>query len=73
MADTGSGTAAPVLKRIFEPFFTTKGINGTGLGLWISQDIVTRHAGVLRARSSQRPSSSGTVFSLFLPFEAAVR
>ena len=73
MADTGSGMERAVLRRIFEPFYTTKGINGTGLGLWISQEIVARHEGVLRARSSRRPGCSGTVFSIFLPFHAAVR
>jgi signal transduction histidine kinase len=54
---------------MFEPFFTTKGVSGTGLGLWISQQIVERHKGVLRARSSQSSNGSGTVFTLFLPLE----
>ncbi len=73
IADTGSGMDPAVLRRIFEPFYTTKGINGTGLGLWISQEIVDRHRGVLRSRSSRRLGRSGTVFSLFLPFDAAIR
>ncbi len=73
VADTGPGMEQSVLRRIFEPFYTTKGINGTGLGLWISQEIVARHEGVLRARSSRQLGRSGTVFSLFLPFHAAVR
>ena len=61
------------LSRVFEPFYTTKGIAGTGLGLWISQDIIERHKGRLRVRSSQRPGHTGTVFTIFLPFEAATR
>ena len=73
VADTGPGMSASVMRRIFEPFFTTKGINGTGLGLWISQDIVARHEGRLLARSSDRNGCSGTVFTLFLPFDAVVR
>jgi signal transduction histidine kinase len=67
IADSGSGMDAHTLSRVFEPFFTTKEINGTGLGLWISREIVTRHSGVLRVRSFQSASCSGTVFTLFLP------
>ena len=69
VADTGHGVAPQTMKRIFEPFFTTKGMSGTGLGLWVTQGIVDRHHGVLSVRSSQRPSRSGTVFRLFLPFD----
>ncbi len=67
VADTGGGMSQQTLQRIFDAFFTTKDMNGTGLGLWISKDIVERHGGELRVRSSQRPSASGTVFVLFLP------
>ncbi len=70
IADSGHGMTSEVAKRIFEPFFTTKGLNGTGLGLWISQGIVMKHNGRLRVRSGTRPGRSGTVFSLFLPLEA---
>jgi signal transduction histidine kinase len=69
VADTGSGMSASTLSRIFEPFFTTKDIGGTGLGLWISREIVERHRGVLRVRSRQSPHSAGTVFTLFLPID----
>jgi PAS domain S-box-containing protein len=69
VADTGTGMSPEVMAKIFEPFFTTKGINGTGLGLWVSEDIVKRHRGVMRVRSRQQQGSSGTVFSLFLPFD----
>lgn len=67
VADTGSGMSPETLSRIFEPFFTTKGDKGTGLGLWISQEIVDRHRGVLTVRSRQSTHRSGTVFALFLP------
>lgn len=73
VADTGAGMSPAVLKRIFEPFFTTKDIGGTGLGLWVSQEIVNRHRGSLRVRSSQKKGYSGTVFTMFLPFDAATR
>jgi PAS domain S-box-containing protein len=73
VADTGSGMPASVASRIFEPFYTTKGINGTGLGLWVSSEIVNRHQGTLRFRSSEKEGRSGTVFALFLPFDAVSR
>jgi signal transduction histidine kinase len=68
IADTGSGISPANLPRIFEPYFTTKGSGGTGLGLWVSHQIVERHQGILRVRSCQRRDGSGTVFTLFLPF-----
>jgi signal transduction histidine kinase len=51
IADTGHGMPRQVSKRIFEAFYTTKGINGNGLGLWISHGIVKKHRGSLRVRS----------------------
>lgn len=81
VADTGAGMSAQTKQRIFEPFYTTKGIGGTGLGLWVSQEIVTRHQGSLRVRSRQGDrnrgvgdkAKSGTVFVLFLPHKAIVQ
>ena len=49
---------------MFEPFFTTKGTTGTGLGLWVSQELVNKHQGTIRVRSKQ---GAGTVFRMFLP------
>ncbi|AFL87969.1 PAS domain S-box [Terriglobus roseus DSM 18391] len=69
IADTGGGMSESTLQRIFEPFYTTKGIHGTGLGLWISQGIVEKHHGLLRARSREEGAHIGTVFTLFLPLE----
>ena len=70
IADTGIGMTPEVRARIFEPFFTTKEATGTGLGLWVSQEIVSKHRGQLRVRSraaSPGGPPSGTVFQLFLP------
>ncbi len=69
VADTGSGISGDAISRIFEPFFTTKGNKGTGLGLWISREIVERHRGSLRVKSRHATHRSGTVFVLFLPCE----
>ena len=73
IADTGCGMPASARKQIFEPFYSTKGASGTGLGLWISSEIIQRHHGALRFRSSQKAGRSGTVFTMFLPFDAVSR
>jgi PAS domain S-box-containing protein len=67
VADTGCGIHPENLNRIFEPFFTTKKDTGTGLGLWVSRELMEKHGGSLRVRSSVTVSRSGTVFMLFLP------
>ncbi len=73
VADDGTGMNAATMGRVFEPFFSTKGITGTGLGLWVSREIAEKHHGSLTARSRERLGgrAGGTVFSLFLPLEAA--
>jgi PAS domain S-box-containing protein len=67
VADTGCGMSPETQTRIFEAFFTTKPAVGTGLGLWVSAQIVEKHRGVLRLRSNVGPGNSGTVFTLLLP------
>jgi PAS domain S-box-containing protein len=67
IADTGFGIPAKHLESIFEPFFTTKKDTGTGLGLWVSRELVEKHGGTLRVRSRTSDPFCGTVFSIFLP------
>jgi PAS domain S-box-containing protein len=69
VSDTGGGMDEMALKHIFEPFFTTKGLQGTGLGLWLSAEILNRHRATVRVRSRQAATRSGTVFYLFFPTE----
>ncbi|HST51035.1 MAG TPA: PAS domain-containing protein [Pyrinomonadaceae bacterium] len=63
-ADTGVGMSEDVRARIFEPFFTTKGVQGTGLGLFVSYGIVERHEGHISVASAR---GRGTTFTIDLP------
>jgi signal transduction histidine kinase len=69
VADTGTGMEPAVRERVFEAFFTTKEVTGTGLGLWVSQEIVAKHRGLvhMRSRTAAQGKTSGTVFQIFLP------
>ena len=51
IADTGHGMTTEVLTHLFEPFYTTKGINGTGLGVWISKSILDKHQATIRVKA----------------------
>ncbi len=61
--DTGPGIPADKQSAIFEPFFTTKA-EGSGLGLWIVQQIITAHGGVVGASNAY---NGGAVFAVHLP------
>jgi signal transduction histidine kinase len=61
--DTGSGISAARLTQIFEPLHTTKP-GGTGLGLYIVQQIVAAHGGQVTVASVE---GQGTTFTLMLP------
>jgi signal transduction histidine kinase len=64
IADTGIGMSREASRRIGELFYTTKGESGTGLGMWVSQQILRKYGGSLQAFSSTRTGSSGTIFRL---------
>lgn len=65
--DNGSGIAPEMLGRIFDPFFTTRTGTGTGLGLWVSDNIVTKHGGTIEVTSSVEAGNHGTTFEVTLP------
>jgi PAS domain S-box-containing protein len=73
VADTGTGMEPSVRERVFEAFFTTKEVTGTGLGLWVSHEIIVKHHGLVHVRSRsaaqgrQAGKTSGTVFQIFIP------
>jgi PAS domain S-box-containing protein len=67
IADTGYGMSAETREHIYQAFYTTKGSEGSGLGLWVTANIVRKHAGNIHVRSRRHPEGGGTVFSLVFP------
>ena len=61
--DTGGGMEPDVLRQIFDPLVTTKR-TGTGLGLAVAQQVITRHGGSIHADSMV---GKGTTFYILLP------
>ena len=65
LADTGPGISEPVFSRLFLPFSSTKKSNGgTGLGLFLTRQLVRRNAGRIIVSSFE---GFGTTFTLELP------
>lgn len=70
VCDTGVGIPAKFIGKLFEPFFTTKEAGGTGLGLYMSHEIIKRYGGSMRVISNP-PKEAGqqgmTIFTVELP------
>lgn len=63
--DDGPGMTPEVREHIFDPFFTTRAAgDGTGLGLYLVEEIVSEHGGCILV---DNPPSGGTRFSIWLP------
>ncbi len=68
VSDSGPGIAPEVLPRVFDPFFTTKDVgHGSGLGLYVSQEIIDQHGGCIGVSSVP---GDGTRFTIALPCDA---
>jgi PAS domain S-box-containing protein len=67
ITDNGSGISKENLPRLFQALFTTKGVNGTGLGLWVSKGIVEKHGGSIEVNSEPAFGASGATFTVILP------
>ena len=65
VTDQGGGIDATTRQTLFEPFFTTKP-KGTGLGLYVTHEIVKRHGGTLAVQSEP---GRGATFTLELPLD----
>ena len=66
VSDNGNGIPQKILDKIFQPFFTTKPTGqGTGLGLSLSYDIITKgHGGELKVETTE---NKGTSFTIKIP------
>ncbi len=67
VADDGPGIPTKCQQQVFKPFFTTKQETGTGLGLWVTQQLVNRANGDIRLKTSVAGPHRGTTFAVFLP------
>jgi PAS domain S-box-containing protein len=73
IADNGPGISPDILGNLFQPFFTTKGERGTGLGLWISRGIITKHGGSIDLTSSTSTEDHGTSVRVFLAVDPTIQ
>jgi signal transduction histidine kinase len=65
ISDTGPGIPQEILSRIFDPFYTTKKDGeGTGLGLFVSRNLVEDLGGAIMVRSTP---GDGTTFTISFP------
>ncbi len=64
-ADTGKGMNSDELENLFTPFYTSKE-NGTGLGMYITKEIIESHGGKIEVSSKE---SEGTTVTVFLPIK----
>jgi signal transduction histidine kinase len=67
--DQGTGIRPEHLPKVFEPFFTTKPNVGTGIGLWVTRQLVESRGGRISVTSKPEPPDSDTKIVIDIPFE----
>lgn len=67
VSDSGAGIPKSAYSHIFDAFYTTKELKGSGIGLWLTSEVITRHNGRIRLRSRTAGRYRGTIFDIFLP------
>lgn len=64
--DNGGGIKEEIIDKVFEPYFTTKEGHGTGIGLYISKEIIHKHMkGSLKVKNIDK----GVTFIISIPFK----
>jgi signal transduction histidine kinase len=69
--DTGAGIAVDNLDRVFDAFFTTKEGVGTGIGLWVTKELVEKNGGCIRVHGGGGAGFQ-TVFRVEFPLAEVV-
>lgn len=71
ISDNGHGMDSHTIEKLFEPFFTTKNAgDGTGLGMAISQQIISQQGGRIDVISQPH---QGTTFTIYLPIDSPLK
>ncbi|MGB9032256.1 MAG: ATP-binding protein [Acidobacteriaceae bacterium] len=65
--DNGIGISPDNLPRVFDPFFTTKEEVGTGIGLWVTKDLVDKNGGLISVQTRFLPPGFHTMFRIEFP------
>ena len=66
-SDSGAGIPKSAYAHIFDAFYTTKELKGSGIGLWLTSEVIAKHKGYIRVRSRTEGRYRGTLFDIFLP------
>lgn len=66
-SDNGPGISAVNIPHIYEAFYTTKQAKGSGIGLWLSSEVIQKHRGRIRLRTRTSGPYKGTLFDVFFP------
>ena len=65
--DNGTGISDANLRHVFDPFFSTKEDTGTGIGLWVTRELVEKNGGTISAQSGNLPDGMRTCFRIEFP------